>query len=98
MGFGPFGTMPATRRAPYTCLATWPGAHENPHRTRYEERVVDFLDSAPASLLTKSEYKKLWAASIEGTTALLSDPPDDANFCRVVAFRLSAEAGRSFDE
>jgi hypothetical protein len=22
MGFGPFGTMPATRRAPYTCLAT----------------------------------------------------------------------------
>src|ERR1700759_541177 len=25
MGFGPFPTMPVTRRAPYICLATWPG-------------------------------------------------------------------------
>ena len=92
MGFGPFATMPVTRRAPYVCLATWPGEHENRHRTRYEEAVVDFLDSAPAASLTKPEYKQLWNASTARTGELLSDPADDAGFYRRVAFRLSPAA------
>jgi hypothetical protein len=31
LGLAPFGTMPLTRRAPYVCIALWPGGHENPH-------------------------------------------------------------------
>lgn len=96
MGFGPFGTMPVTRRAPFVCIATWPGDHENPHRTRYEDGVVDFLDSAPAAALSKLEYRKLWNASVEGTRKLLSEPADDANNYRRVAFRLSPEAAGAF--
>ena len=46
MGFGPFPTMPVTRRVPYVCLATWPGAHENPHHRRFRPQLVDFLDSS----------------------------------------------------
>lgn len=45
MGFAPFATMPVTRRAPYVCLATWPGGHENPHWKKFKPEVVDFLDS-----------------------------------------------------
>jgi hypothetical protein len=96
MGFGPFATMPVTRRAPYACLATWPGEHENRHRTRYEEGVVDFLDSAPAASLSKPEYRKLWDASTARTGELLSDPADDAGYYRRVAFRLSPAAARQF--
>ena len=40
MGLAPFGTMPVTRRAPYVCLATWPGGHDNPYLTRYERDIV----------------------------------------------------------
>lgn len=96
MGFGPFATMPVTRRAPYVCVATWPGDHENPHRTKYEDGVVDFLDSAPAAALNKPEYRKLWNAAVEGTGQLLSEPKDDANYYRRVAFRLSPDAARTF--
>lgn len=92
MGFGPFATMPVTRRAPYVCLATWPGSHQNPHRTKYHEAIVDFLDSAPAASLRKPEYRKLWDASTARTRELLSDPADDASFYRRVAFRLSPAA------
>jgi len=96
MGFGPFATMPVTRRAPYACLATWSGEHENRHRRKYNEAVVDFLDSAPAAPLDKAEYKKLWDASTARTGALLSEPADDANHYRRVAFRLSPAAAHEF--
>jgi hypothetical protein len=96
MGFGPFATMPVSRRSPHVCLATWPGEHENPHRTRYEEGTVDFLDSAPAASLSKPEYRKLWDASAARTRELLSDPADDAGFYRRVAFRLSPAAAHRF--
>jgi hypothetical protein len=78
------------------CLATWPGEHENPHRTRYAETVVDFLDSAPAASLGRPEYRRLWDASSARTGELLSDPVDDAGFYRRVAFRLSPAAARRF--
>lgn len=45
MGLAPFGTMPVTRRAPYVCIAAWPGGHDNPHWKRYEEGIVHFLDT-----------------------------------------------------
>jgi hypothetical protein len=61
MGFGPFPQMPVTRRAPYVCIATWPGEHENPHRKKCDNHRVDFLDAATAEPLTKQQYDTLWA-------------------------------------
>jgi hypothetical protein len=40
MGLAPFATMPVTRRAPYVCIAAWPGGHDNPHWTRYDAGIV----------------------------------------------------------
>src|SRR6185436_15540233 len=90
MGFGPFATMPATRRAPYVCLATWPGDHENPHRKKFQPKIVDFLDSALSEPLSAEEYKRVWDGSIKRTTELLSESQDDSSFYRKVAFRLSS--------
>ena len=91
MGFAPFGTMPVTRRAPYACVAAWPGEHENPSWTRYDERIVHFLDTDLAALkLTKAKYRSLTKASTDATNTLLSELHDDARYYRRTAFRLSA--------
>jgi hypothetical protein len=34
LGFAPIGTMPVTRRAPYTAFGMWTGGHDNPFRKR----------------------------------------------------------------
>ncbi len=89
MGLAPFATMPVTRRAPYVCIAAWPGEHENPHWTRYQERVVHFLDTDLSELqLTKPKYRSLTTASRDATRELLSEVGDDARHYRRVAFRL----------
>jgi|SRR6185436_2836269 len=89
MGLAPFATMPVTRRAPYVCLAAWPGGHENPHWTRFEERLVHFLDTDLSRLgITKPKYRSLTAASKDATTELLSELGDDARHYRRAAFRL----------
>ncbi len=97
MGFAPFPTMPVTRRAPYVCLATWPGGHENPlpHRRKPNPRSVDFLDSALADSLTKKEYDALWNASVARTGEMLTETGDDPRFYRSVAYRLSPTAALS---
>jgi hypothetical protein len=60
MGLAPFATMPVTRRAPYVCLAAWPGGHDNPHWTRYEHDIVHFLDTDLSALqLTPTKYRSL---------------------------------------
>ncbi len=96
MGFAPFATMPVTRRAPYVCLATWPGDHENPHphRRKANPKSVDFLDAALAQTLTKDEYDILWDASVARTSELLTETGDNARFYRSVAYRLSPAAAR----
>lgn len=95
MGFAPLPTMPVTRRAPYVCLATWPGGHENPSWTKHKPSVVDFLDARmPDEPFVGAKYKLAWKASVDRTKELLSQPADDANFYRKVAFRLSASASR----
>jgi hypothetical protein len=96
MGFGPFPTMPVTRRAPYICLATWPGEHENVHRKKFEPQMVDFLDSRLPEPLTPGEYKAVWNGSTNRTTELLSESRDSAAFYRRVAFRLSAAVASKF--
>jgi hypothetical protein len=89
MGLAPFATMPVTRRAPYVCIAAWPGEHENPHWTRYDEGVVHFLDTDVSKLqLTKPKYRSLTTASKDATRELLSEVGDDARHYRRVAFRL----------
>jgi hypothetical protein len=96
MGFGPFVTMPATRRAPYVCIATWPGGHANPHRKRPKKNIVDFLDCALPKPLTDAEDKAAWDESVKRTGELLSEQGDDPNYYREVAFRLSATAAKNF--
>jgi hypothetical protein len=98
MGFGPFPTMPVTRRAPYVCIATWPGGHENPfsHRRKPMAGAVDFLDSALPQELDKEEFDRLWDGSVERTGELLSETQDSPRFYRTVAFRLSAHAASAF--
>ena len=91
MGFAPFGTMPVTRRAPYACIAAWPGEHENPNWTRYDEGIVHFLDTNLTALkLTKAKYKSLTTTSKDMTTVLLAELRDDARHYRRTAFRLNA--------
>ena len=99
MGFGPFATMPVTRRAPYVCLGTWPGQHENehPHRRPPAPGAVDFLDARLPEPLTRDGYDTLWTTSTERTRALLTETNDRAKYDRNVTFRLSASAGLGFD-
>ncbi len=89
MGLAPFATMPVTRRAPYVCIAAWPGGHDNPHWTRFEQGIVHFLDTDLTALkLTKAKYKSLTKVSKEATEELLRELGDDFRHYRRVAFRL----------
>ena len=99
MGFGPFATMPVTRRAPYVCVATWPGAHENPHTHRRKPLAgaVDFLDAALPDPLTKEEFDARWDRSVERTAELLHETNDSPRYYRNVAFRLSPAAAAAFE-
>jgi hypothetical protein len=84
----PLGTMPVTRRAPYTCIAAWTGGHQNKFR-RMKDQVVHFLDvDLTAYNLDADKYKKRTVASKQATTAILLN--DKASYYRNVAFRLSA--------
>lgn len=98
MGFGPFPTMPVTRRAPYVCIATWPGGHANPfsHRRKPMIGAVDFLDCALPHDLDRDEFDRLWDGSVERTGELLAETHDSPTFYRTVAFRLSAHAASAF--
>jgi hypothetical protein len=87
MGLAPFGTMPATRRAPYTCVAAWTGGHANKFRKRVEP-VVHFLDvDLSAYRMSAERYNERRKSSVEATSAILFD--DDARNYRNVAYRLS---------
>lgn len=91
MGLAPFATMPVTRRAPYVCIAAWPGGHDNPNWTRFERGIVHFLDTDMTALrLTKAKYKSLTKVSKETTEELLHEVGDDARHYRRVAFRLQS--------
>lgn len=93
MGFASLGTMPVTRRAPYTCIAAWTGAHENKHRKKTEP-VVHFLDTDLGQYrLSAERYKELRLNSERDTSALLSNQNERASYYRNVAFRLSAAVG-----
>jgi hypothetical protein len=59
MGLGPFGTMPPTRRAPYTVIAAWTGGRENTLRRKVEP-VVHFLDvNLSKHRLTTEKYGRV---------------------------------------
>jgi hypothetical protein len=93
MGLGPLGAMPATRRAPHTCIAAWTAGHANKFRTKVEP-VVHFLDvDLSGYRLSAEKYQSLRKQSVKETTDILFD--DSANHYRNVAFRLSsAVAGK----
>jgi hypothetical protein len=88
MGLGPFGTMPATRRSPYTVIAAWTGGRLNPFR-RKTDPFVHLLDvDVSAYGFTAETYKETRKNSEKSTRELLFD--DKAENYRNVAFRLSA--------
>lgn len=91
MGLAPFATMPVPRRAPYACLATWPGGHANPFWTKWKPNTVDLLDTDMESAgIDEAHHKKLWTSSACNTAKILAEPADDASHYRTVAFRLQA--------
>jgi hypothetical protein len=93
MGFGPFSTMPITRRAPYACIAAWPGEHDNKFWTRFDEGIVHFLDTDLSQVgITKARYQTLTKSSVDATKEFLNEPPDDPRYYRRAAFRLSSSA------
>lgn len=96
MGFGPFMTMPATRRAPWVCIATWPNGRSNPRRKRPRKGIVDFLDAELPNPLEDDEYRATWDESEKRTGELLTEHQDSPKFYREVAFRLSANAAARF--
>lgn len=90
MGLAPFGTMPATRRAPYTCIAAWTGPRMNTFR-KGVDKTVHFLDADLSRYgLNADKYKTHRKASVKATTDFLVG--DSATNYRNVAFRLSANA------
>ena len=96
MGLAPFGTMPVTRRAPYVCIAAWPGGHDNPHWKRYDEGIVHFLDTDISALgLSKAKYKALTNKSQSITHDRLSELGDDARHYRRTAFRLRSSTAEA---
>lgn len=87
MGLGPFGTMPATRRAPYTVIAAWTGGRENPFHKRTSH--VGFLDVDLSTLsLDRDGYDAMTRSSETATGEMMFD--DRPARYRKVAFRLSA--------
>jgi hypothetical protein len=93
MGLAPLGTMPPTRKAPYTCIAAWTGERLNRFR-KGTDPVVHFLDADLTQYrLNDKKYDKHRAESVTATRAMLLT--DKARNYRNVAFRLSAAvAGR----
>jgi hypothetical protein len=99
MGLAPFATMPVTRRAPYVCLAAWPGGHDNPHWTRHLEGIVHFLDADLTALqLTTAKYRSLTQASKAASEQLLAELGDDARNYRRAAFRLHGSVAESLHD
>src|SRR5262249_10133325 len=92
MGFATLGTMPVTRRAPYTCIAAWTGGHDNAYRKK-TEAVVHFLDADLTGVVRDARhYSTLKTKSVKETTAMLANESDHARNYRNVAFRLSSAA------
>jgi len=88
--------MPVTRRAPYVCLVAWPGGHDNPYWTRYDQDIVHFLDTDLTALqLTTPKYHSLTKASKAASELLLTELGDDARYYRRVAFRLQSSVAES---
>jgi hypothetical protein len=91
MGLAPLGTMPATRRAPYTCIAAWSGGRENKFRKKTDP-VVHLLDTNldrwPGGLAPDT-YKTLRINSENLASQILEPFGDKASNYRSVAFRLS---------
>lgn len=87
MGFAPLGSMPVTRRSPYVAVAAWPGGHDNEFFERSPPQVVSFADAA-TGLRERDQHDDLWRRSADATQRLASDPADDVEWMRRVAFCL----------
>jgi hypothetical protein len=87
MGFAPLGSMPVTRRSPYVAVAAWPGGHDNEFFGRSPPRCVSFADAA-TKLRDREQHDELWRKSEAMTRRLSSDPADDVERMRKVAFCL----------
>jgi hypothetical protein len=87
MGFAPLGSMPVTRRGPYVAVAAWPGGHDNDYFDRSPPQWVSFAD-ADTRLRDREQHDDVWRKSEIMTRRLVSDPADDVERMRQVAFCL----------
>lgn len=87
MGFAPLGAMPVTRRSPYVAVAAWPGGHDNEFFERSPSHSVSFADAA-TQLRDRQQHDEVWRKSEVMTRRLASDPADDVERMRRVAFCL----------
>ena len=85
IGFAPLGSMPVTRRAPYTALALWPGPQVNEYRSEPSD-VVGIVHGAHQ--MSKVAYDVAWSASKDKVAEMLSEPPEDRPHLRNVGFCL----------
>jgi hypothetical protein len=99
MGFGPFGSMPVTRRGPYVALAVWPGGQEN-RKHQSAPGKVGFIDCKITSDVAADDdgYDTLWRSTRSEVTRLLSaPPPDHGKTLRDVAFCLPSAVAALLD-
>lgn len=74
----------------------WPGGHDNPDWTRYDQNIVHFLDTDLTALqLTTPKYRSLTKASKAASEQLLTELGDDARYYRRVAYRLQSSVAES---
>jgi hypothetical protein len=96
MGFAPLGTMPVTRRAPYTAFALWPNGPANPFmRTKEKGAVIGFIDGPHDLDEDKRPTYDAWLNTSRGRVdELFAVPPEDRVWLRQVAFCLPRNAAK----
>lgn len=82
LGFGPFGFMPPTRRAPYTAL-TVPVCNQGPYRTDGSSNERHLCDMANSDFGTKQQFDLVWEKTKEMKASLVNDDDKFAAKARV---------------
>ena len=88
MGLAPLGTMPATRRAPYTSVIVWPGGRDNPHKESRTDGVVGFIDGNHG--LSKDAFETTLAETSDATRRVLRTDGEKSKELYRIAFTLPA--------
>lgn len=88
VGFGPFGCMPLTRRAPVMAIGLWPGAHDNPF-LEHQGATIGLADTRHA--LSREKYREKLKETEDNFNDLVAAGTIPKPVLRRTSFRLSAE-------